>query len=153
MDFCYACVAYNIWAAFASIDQLRRERLSYGVKPWRQFRRPFWWAKCAGEYGQNGMVTSCVQRQYSILSLVQSAEQIGSKRIVTGKHSNFLPKLTFSNRFVQPIVPEIIYYTISDCTQLVTIPFWPMLTCTFCPPKWPPKLTPTTNTFVVIMAL
>ena len=50
--------------------------------------------------GQNGMVKSCVQ----------SAEQIGSKRIVTGKHSNFLP---IANLF-EPICS-------ADCTKLVTI--------------------------------
>ena len=81
---------------------------------------------------QNGMVTICVQ----------SAEQIGSKKLAIGKKFECLPVT---------ILLEPIYS--ADCTQLVTIPFWPILTCTFCPPEWPPKLTTTANTFVVIMAL
>ena len=115
------------------IDQLRRERLSSNVLVVGvNFGGHFGGQNGQVSMGQNGMVTSCVQ----------SAEQIGSKKFAIGNKFECLPVTIL----FEPICS-------ADCTQLVTIPFWPILTCTFCPPKWPPKLTPTTNTFVVIMAL
>ena len=87
--------------------------------------------------GQNVQVS--MLRNRMVTSCVQSAEQIGSKKLAIGKKFERLP----ATILFEPICS-------ADCTQLVTILFRSILTCTFCPPKWPPKLTPTTNTFVVI---
>ena len=122
-------IAYSV-----CIDQLRRERLSLG-----------WLYKAiittnvlvvdvnfGGHFGGQNVQVSMLQNGM-VMSCVQSAEQIGSKRIVTGKLSNFLPIANFFELICS-----------ADCTQLMTIPFWSILTCTFCPPKWPLKLTPAT---------
>ena len=131
------CAAW-VGRSFCSvcIDQLRRERLSDGVMSWAvHFGGHFGGQNVQVSMLQNGMVTSCVQ----------SAEQIGSKKLAIGKKFECLPVTIL----FEPICS-------ADCTQLVTIPFCPILTCIYlihAHQNGRRKLTPTTNTFVVYMAL